>query len=263
MYRDEDTGVLTISAYLAKAPASGFRRSLSSILGVAVRDVSVRRLPRQNWATSWRRHFHPLEVGNRLLIKPSWSRRRARLGQRVIILNPGLSFGTGQHPTTSFCLRQLARCRIKGLRQSFLDVGTGSGILALAAVKLGYSSVEAFDFDPEAVRAAQRNARRNRINSRLSIQQRDLIALSPKSFRRYDVICANVTYDLLVAQAKKLSQLLSHDGRLIVAGILEEQFPIVTKSFQGFGLTLVRSELNDIWRSGQFAFPGGVQRGKA
>src|SRR5439155_618396 len=82
-----------------------------------------------------------------LLIKPSWSRRRARRGQAVVILDPGLSFGTGQHPTTVFCLRELARLRKPGERQAFLDIGTGSGILAVAAAKLGYSPVCASEFD--------------------------------------------------------------------------------------------------------------------
>jgi ribosomal protein L11 methyltransferase len=84
----------------------------------------------------------------------------------VVILDPGLSFGTGQHPTTSFCLHEIARCRKNGhAAQSFLDIGTGSGILAIAAAKLGYQPVHAFDFDPESVRVARENARKNRVET--------------------------------------------------------------------------------------------------
>jgi ribosomal protein L11 methyltransferase len=165
-----------------------------------------------------------------------------------------LSFGTGQHPTTAFCLRQLARRRNRGESQSFLDIGTGSGILAIAAAKLGYAPVHAFDFDPEAVRASKTNLRKNRVANRISLRHDDLTKMPMSPRRRFDVICANVTYDLLAHQAERISRHLSPNGSLIAAGILEEQFPFVTKSFQRFGLTLRGSELQNIWRSGQFAF---------
>ncbi|MBU6402673.1 MAG: 50S ribosomal protein L11 methyltransferase, partial [Verrucomicrobia bacterium] len=109
--------------------------------------IGVRRIRRAAWMDSWRRHFRPLAVGRRLLIRPTWSRRRARPDQAVVVLDPGLSFGTGQHPTTAFCLRQLVAWRKRGGRQSLLDVGTGSGILAIAAAKLGYSPVQGWDND--------------------------------------------------------------------------------------------------------------------
>ena len=263
-YRDAGAGCLTLSAYLHHLDASRerVRHSLARSLRIRLDDVSIRRLPRENWATSWRRHFTPLEIGAGLLIKPSWSRRRARAGQRVVILDPGLSFGTGHHATTEFCLRQLVDCRQRGAAQSFLDVGSGSGILAIAAAKLGYAPIEAFDFDPEAVRSAQANIRRNRVAEKVSLRCDDLTRLRTRGARRFDVICANVTYDLLASQARKLSQLLARDGRLMAAGILVEQFSVVTKKFQQFGLTLGESELNNIWRSGQFAFRSDVQRRK-
>src|SRR5580658_2631872 len=111
VFRDESTGVITVSVYPERLPAP--ERALRSGLTAALGNVrlAIKPLRRENWAHSWKRHFRPIEIGRRLLIKPSWSRRRARPGQRVIILDPGLSFGTGQHPTTLFCLRQLPRCR--------------------------------------------------------------------------------------------------------------------------------------------------------
>ena len=264
VYRDADTGALTLSVYLAKTPQTpgGLKRVLVDELSLAFDAISIQRLRRENWATSWRRHFKPIQIGGQLLIKPSWSRRLARPGQRVVILDPGLSFGTGQHATTAFCLRRLARSRKKGTRQSFLDIGAGSGILAIAAVKLGYTPAVAFDFDPEAVGAAQQNARKNRVIDKLSLRQDDLTTMPDQPRRTFDVICANVTYDLLTDRAEKFSRLLAPDGQLIVAGILDGQFSKVTKSFQRFGLTLVKVELKNIWRSGQFAFQCRVQRRK-
>src|SRR5208337_4372949 len=126
----------------------------------------IAKVKREDWAESWKKHFKPLEIifrrdefhespkkenqfklGTRpsersaksLLVKPSWSKKRPRKNQAVVILDPGLSFGTGQHPTTAFCLRELVRCGKIETRRSFLDIGTGSGILAIAARKLGFS----------------------------------------------------------------------------------------------------------------------------
>ncbi len=149
-------------------------------------------MKREDWAESWKRHFKPIEIRVKarpsaarqsasqppsLLVKPSWSRRRAAKNQAVVILDPGLSFGTGQHPTTAFCLHEIARCRQPGTAQSFLDIGTGSGILAIAAAKLGYAPVQAFDFDPESVRVAGDNARKNRVTGRLKLTRGDLAKL--------------------------------------------------------------------------------------
>src|SRR5204863_8598964 len=109
----------------------------------AIRDVGLsvprtglrlQRLKRRDWAESWKAHFKPIEIGERLLIRPSWSKRAARRGQTVVVLDPGLGFGTGQHATKRFCLEQIVANRADGHR-SFLDLGTGSGILALAAAK--------------------------------------------------------------------------------------------------------------------------------
>ena len=136
-------------------------------LQIGAGKFALAKVRRENWAESWKRHFKPIEIGGELLIKPSWSKRRAKKNQAVLILDPGLSFGTGQHPTTSFCLEQLVQHRTIKADQSFLDIGTGSGILALAAAKLGYSLVEAFDFDPEAVAIARTNARRNRVSDKI------------------------------------------------------------------------------------------------
>jgi len=159
-YFNLETGVCTISIFRDQKPdsrkirakiAASLRRIRDCGLKIGAGNIEIAKVKREDWAESWKRHFHPLEFGNTLLIKPSWSKKRPRKNQAVVILDPGLSFGTGQHPTTSFCLNELVHNRQSGTRQSFLDIGTGSGILAIAAAKLGYQPVRAFDFDPESV----------------------------------------------------------------------------------------------------------------
>jgi ribosomal protein L11 methyltransferase len=209
-------------------------------------------IKREDWANSWKRHFKPMNIGGKLLIRPGWIKRKLKPGQALVVLDPGLSFGTGQHATTSFCLHQLVKARQKGVKQSFLDMGTGSGILAIAAAKLGYAPIEAFDYDPESVRVAKENAKKNKVGDRLKLRQADLTALPAKSRRRYDIVCANLIYDLLVAEAAKISARVQPDGLLVLAGILETQFALVESTFAEHGWKLVASKVEKEWRSGSF-----------
>ena len=203
--------------------------------------VQVKEVRAQDWAESWKRHFRALEIGRALLIKQSWIRQKARMGQKVVVLDPGLSFGTGQHATTGFCLRQIAAARARSPRPSFLDIGTGSGILAIAAAKLGYAPVTAFDFDPDAVRIAKQNAKRNDVNKSTAFRCQDLTQLPLRTSRRYDLVCANLMADLLISQAKKISNRVAPNGRLVLAGILDEQFASVTAMYSKLGWEMVRS----------------------
>lgn len=214
--------------------------------------ISVRRVAKENWAESWKRHFHPLEIGPRLLVLPSWSKQKPKRGQAVVILDPGLSFGTGHHATTAFCLSQVAARREDARPQSLLDVGCGSGILAIAAAKLGYAPVVAFDFDPEAARVAKENAAVNRVSLKLS--QRDLTRMPKRSAEKFDVVCANLMYDLLIQERDRILARLAPGGTLVLAGILRSQFPKVQAAFEAGGLRLVASRAAKEWRSGAFQF---------
>tara|TARA_A100001037_G_scaffold204578_1_gene183011 strand:- start:556 stop:1458 length:903 start_codon:yes stop_codon:yes gene_type:complete len=208
---------------------------------------------REDWSESWKKHFHPIEIGDRLLLKPDWEEVEAKPGQAVVTLNPGLSFGTGHHPTTLFCLKQLAANAQGDVPRSFLDAGTGSGILAISAAKLGYVPIEAWDYDPQAVDVARENASQNGLAESLKFDVRDLTEM-PAGGRQFDVICANLIYDLLIAEREKLTSWLAPDGRLVMAGILIEQFPGVQEAFCGLGMELVESETLDEWCSGVFRF---------
>jgi ribosomal protein L11 methyltransferase len=232
------------------------RRGLADIkqcgLKLGSANISIQRVRRENWAESWKQHFQPIEIGAALLIKPGWSRRRARAGQRVIVLDPGLSFGTGHHPTTEFCLRQLAARRDSSKAQSLLDIGTGSGILAIAAAKLGYAPVTAFDVDRDAMRVAHANARRNRVADRIHFAQADLRQTRPKRSRLHDVVCANLTSDLLINERHRIAAQLKPGGTLIVAGIQSKEFPQVRRAYRNAGLRLIVSRTENEWCSGVF-----------
>ncbi len=205
-----------------------------------------------DWKESWKRHFQPISIGRALLVRPSWSKKRPVKGQKEVVLDPGLSFGTGQHPTTRFCLAEITRHRPRTGSSSLLDVGTGSGILALAAAGLGYSPVRGLDFDPEAVAVARENAVANGLVEAVTLTRGDVARLPEAPRRRFDVVCANLTSDLLIRHADLLTAQAVRGGVLILAGILAEEFDTVQKAFVGRGWTLLRSERRREWCSGSF-----------
>ena len=262
VFHDLESGTVTASVYLQKSShwtptrqreiQSGLDelRQLGLDLGPAT--VSRKRIRREDWAESWKRHFKPMEIGHALLLKPSWSKRKPRHGQAVVVLDPGLSFGTGQHPTTRFCLEQLAAVRPEDMPRSFLDIGTGSGILAIAAAKLGYRPVEAFDFDPDSVRVARENARRNDVSRRLHLAQADLTKLPSRSPKKFDLVCSNLIYDLLLAERSRILNRVAPGGTLVLAGILTTQFDLVQRAYEEKGWRLIASRTEKEWRSGAF-----------
>ncbi len=261
-YHDVESGEVTVSLYLPEPNKLSpdvrqkLRDGLDEIrhFGIEVGSgrITASTIRHKDWAEAWKRHFKPIAIGRRLLVKPSWSQRQALAGQSVVVIDPGLSFGTGQHPTTRFCLEQLTKCRIRRKLQSFLDIGTGSGILAIAAAKLGYGPVEAFDFDPDAVRIARANARRNRVTAKMHARRQDLTRVAVKPVRQFDIVCANLIYDVLIGERRRIINRMKPGGRLVLAGILREQFPAVQQTYEGEGLKLAACSAANEWESGAF-----------
>lgn len=254
IYTNTETNRTTCSVFLGKKPhrgalheqlAAGLNRIREGGVDPGPGRLAIRRLRKEDWATSWKRHFKSFTIGSQLLVKPSWSRRRAGGRQKLLIIDPGLSFGTGQHPTTRFCLEQLVQARDRSVRQSFLDAGTGSGILAIAAAMMGYSPVVGFDLDPAAVGVAKGNARKNR--ARLKILRADIGRMVP--CEKYDVVCANLTADLLQNCARKLKAFLRPAGVLILAGILRTEFDSVRGRFEKLGFSVLARRREGEWKS--------------
>jgi ribosomal protein L11 methyltransferase len=253
---------------IRKEIVSGLDRIRDCGLNIGNSEIEIARVKREDWAESWKRHFKPIEIkaaakkprlkaGSRplsLLVKPSWSKKPAAKHQVVVVLDPGLSFGTGQHPTTSFCLHEIVAHRQSGAAQSFLDIGTGSGILAIAAAKLGYTPVQAFDFDPECVRISRENARKNRVEMRLKPVRGDITKLPARPARQFDLVCANLISNLLISERRRIVNRVKKDGKLVLAGILAAEFSEVEQAFAEVGLRLCSSRVENEWRSGAFCF---------
>jgi ribosomal protein L11 methyltransferase len=261
-YLKAETGVSVVTVFCEQRPPENIRKKISfglqriknCSLKIGFGKIIIAKVRREDWAESWKQHFKPIEIGAALLVKPSWSKKRPRENQAVVVLDPGLSFGTGQHPTTLFCLGEVVRHRKIETRQSFLDIGTGSGILAIASAKLGYKSIHAFDFDPEAVRMARANARANGVLKKIKITRGDVTKPSTRPKKQFDLVCVNLISNLLVAERKKIVVQLKRDGILVLAGILRTEFPEVQRAFENVGLKLVSCRIGKEWRSGSFCF---------
>lgn len=201
--------------------------------------VTVEKVKKEDWAESWKRHFQPIEIGDALLIKPSWIKQKPKKGQKVIVLDPGLSFGTGHHATTSFCLEQLAKLRSPDAKkQSLLDVGCGSGILAIGAALYGGRDIDAVDIDEAAVSSTRDNASANGVT---------LAAGLPDAAQgEYPLVLANILATPLKLLAPLLAGHVAAGGHLVLAGILARQADELKAAYAPF-LTLAVTDEEDGW----------------
>jgi ribosomal protein L11 methyltransferase len=219
------------------------RRAVRRALASLPATVRTRWLREEDWAEAWKAFFPVLHISRRLVICPAWRSYRARSGQAVIRLDPGMAFGTGQHPTTLMCLRALEETVQLGA--SVLDLGTGSGVLALAAARLGAASVLALDNDPLAVRAARENARLNGLEAVVRVKEGTLEgALGP-----FDIIAANISASVIVDLTGAMAAALRPSGVLIAGGFSEERVGDVTAALTAAGLRVERSLSEGEWRT--------------
>jgi ribosomal protein L11 methyltransferase len=199
-------------------------------------ELEVRPVHEEDWAAAWKQHFPVLRVGRRLVIRPTWRRHRARPGDIVLALDPGMAFGTGLHPTTRLCLAGIERWSDEGIVAGAraIDVGCGSGILGIAAAKLGAASVLGIDPDPVAVEATAANARRNRLARRVRARRGSL----PAAGGPWDIVLANLIASLLVQLAADLAAALRPGGRMLASGIFVDREPEVRAALVGAGLRI-------------------------
>ena len=210
------------------------RRLASSSSG----ELVLERLEDQPWERAWLDHFHPMRFGKRLWVAPSGSPVDDD-NAVVVTLDPGLAFGTGTHPTTALCLRWLDAADLKG--RSVIDYGCGSGVWAVAALKLGAAEVVAVDHDPQALLATRENARRNGVAERLRVQGPDA---SVK--KGADLVLANILANVLVDLASLLTSLLRPGGLLVLSGILQAQVEEVVSAY-GKGVSFIADHCQEKW----------------
>jgi ribosomal protein L11 methyltransferase len=210
-------------------------------------EMCVMCLPDCDWQERWKSFFHTEHITPRLVIKPSWERYDAKNNEIVIEMDPGLSFGTGSHFTTKSCLECIDAFPNSEAQRAFLDLGCGSGILAIAAARLGFSPVVAIDVDAVAVARTRDNAETNEVNRIIECHHTSLAEYRPTG--RYDLIAANLYADVLVSMVGRIGAMLAEDShaRIILSGILNEQYSYVASVFDAAGFEEVQVLSDHEW----------------
>lgn len=244
---DNSAGSLESGANAILLEVTRELEKLFAIYNLILPEPESKILDDQDWTTSWQQFFSTMEIVPGLVIKPSWEEFTPDANQHVIQMDPGMAFGTGQHASTKLALTLIAACfdtahRAKPHR--VLDVGTGTGILAMAAAAFGADQIMAIDNDPEAVTVAEHNVHVNHFDWNIGVSTRPLENLEGL----YDLICANIVHDVLVEMAPKINQLADPNGHIVLSGILSgEQEKNIAHVFRENGMRVVRSEHEEEW----------------
>ena len=210
----------------------------------SVSDLHVAARREEDWANAWKEHYRVHRVGERVVVRPPWHAYDPGEGEVVVELDPGMAFGTGLHPSTKLSVLALEE-EIKG-GAAVLDVGTGSGVLAIAAVLLGASRVDAVDIEPVAVRSTRENADRNGVGEQIRVEQGSVGSGEPFS-GQYDLVLANIIARILVELASGLAAAVAPRGSLVLSGIIESREPAVRRAFEAEGLTFQRRSQIEDW----------------
>ena len=245
----------TVRAYLpardgeaADRAAASVAEALGHLQAFGLRPIGelrTRVVHEADWAEAWKAFFPVLRIGRRIVIRPTWRRHRRAPGDVVLALDPGMAFGTGLHPTTRLCLAALEALADQGAvaDRSVLDVGCGSGILAIAAVRLGAASALGVDTDPIAIEATVANARRNAVARRLRARLGSL----PSAGGPFDLVLANLIAGVLVPLAPLLRDELRPGGRLLASGIFVNREADVRDALQAAGLAVGTRHVEGDW----------------
>ncbi len=247
----EETEVVRVKAYWAldeelEGKLQRFAARLDDLTAHGIDKgagaVSWKAVADEDWAETWKEFFHTEKIGARTVIKPTWEEYEAKAGEIVVELDPGAAFGTGQHATTSLCIRALEDLVRPGM--TVFDVGTGSGVLAIVAAKLGAKRVEAVDFDPVAVRVARENVRQNGAEDVVRTERSDLLkSVAGKA----DLIIANIIADIIVRLFGEVKGSLAAGGTMLLSGIIEDRLPDVVEAAAQHGFAVEKIEQEKGW----------------
>ena len=211
-----------------------------------VGELQTRVVNEEDWANAWKDYYHVTHIGERLVIRPSWREYIPKEGEVVLELDPGMAFGTGLHPTTRLCLEQVEQRTRPGMR--VIDVGTGSGILALAAAKLGAESVYCIDNSSVAVESATANAAMNGLSDKIEVVLGILDeAEAERMAGRYDMVLVNILAHIIGAMAPQLAKVAAPGGLVIASGIIEAKRADAEGPLVAAGLELVDEAMIDDW----------------
>ena len=255
-----EPGITTVKSYFPTEAMLDIRSALESYLrnlkelypNVPEPEIQVRNMPGEDWAHSWRRFFKPTEVSKGIIIKPTWETYKPKTGDLVIEIDPGMAFGTGLHATTRLCIDAIRRnvwredqFGARRLAHNALDVGTGSGILAILLAKLGVPHTVAIDVDATAVEVARDNAKLNKVLDKIEVRKATIQRIT----ETFDIVVANILAETIMGMRDELIARTRKGGVIILSGILKQKGADVKRSFQRGAVEFVESFNDEDWTS--------------
>ena len=207
-------------------------------------EVELVGVNEEDWANSWKAYYKPIKIGEKIVICPAWERYTPAEGEIVIRMDPGMAFGTGTHETTRLVIRLLEKYTKAG--QLMLDVGTGTGILAICASRLGADFCRAYDIDPTAVRVARENIKDSGL-SNVTCDQSDLLKQVSLEDGQYDLVCANIVADIIIRMTPDVGKYMKDDAVLLASGIIAERCDDVVECFEKNGFKVVEKLTDNDW----------------
>ena len=245
-----DRSEVKISVFLSEdrnpAEILSYLRERFAFLGIAAKIETVGR-KESDWAEVWKKYYRPIPISRTVTVVPVWEKYEAKDGEKLVFMDPGMAFGSGTHETTRLCAALIEDYMKPGDR--VLDVGTGSGILAISAAKLGAGKVNAYDIDPVAVRIAGENVVFNGVGDTVNCGVSDLLRDVDLSEGPYDFVSANIVADIILRMADDISGYVKENGLLAVSGIIERQADEVEEKLVSEGFELIDRRTERDWNS--------------
>lgn len=242
-----DKTVASVSVYLpaerSVPECIAFLRERFAETGLEDAKLETVGVNEEDWANSWKAYYKPIKIGERLVIVPAWEKYTPAEGELVVRMDPGMAFGTGTHETTRLVIQMLENYTKPGCRM--LDVGTGSGILAICASRLGADTCRAYDIDPMAVRVANENIKDSGL-SNITCEVSDLLKQADRT-QPYDLICANIVADIIIRMTPDLSPFMHENTVLLASGIIAERADDVIDCFTKHGYRIVEQLTDNGW----------------
>ena len=251
-YTDAETGECHVDLYLndpsERSAATLALTRTAKLLGLKI-NPTFTSVPAEDWKTSWRCFFHIDHITKRVVVRPPWERYTAKEGELVIVIDPGISFGTGKHASTRGCIHYLDQMAERYQGAPVLDLGCGSGILSICARKMHYGDVLGIDNDPDCIPSAQKNVARNRV--RAEIRLGDL----SRPFEPRPVVLANILAPILLEFSANIAASVAPGGILVLSGILATQYPDIKRRYETLGLREKTGRRFGEWKTGLFTKP--------
>lgn len=248
LFRLGSTGLLEeptrLIAYFKTAQYSNVNKLTELLRRSTQCRIEINKIPAQDWESEWKKNFKPRKISRRFVVRPSWEKYSKKKNELVLVIDPKMSFGTGTHETTQLVIQLMERYAKKGF---VLDIGTGTGILAIAAAKLDHKKIYAFDVDENSYENAMENIKRNRCAPRINVWKGHVQQLPSHWPDKYDMILANIQKNVILEILDTMRSLLSHTGTLLISGILTGEDDSMRHAFADHGLKLVESKQDGEW----------------